>query len=261
MNLLRSIATTAAVAAASCVLHAAAPLQPLRARCTVGASEHPGKFRLSIDRDECDGDHCGSSFSNEMSSRLTGVTVADLAEEGAHLTAALNAEAGSFTCAGTVHDGSLRGDSTFTPDASFVSRMEAMGFSGFDANKLQAYAFVNVESAWARSIQQLGIRDITTDNLIALRIFNVDVAYVHAITALGYELPSADKLIALRVQGVDPTEVREIRALGYQPTLDELIQIRIFHITPEFIRRMQARNLKDLTIAKLVQIRIFKLAD
>jgi hypothetical protein len=63
------------------------------------------------------------------------------------------------------------------------------------------------------------------------------------------------------VQGVDAAEVREIRALGYQPTFDELIQIRIFKITPDFIRHMEARGLKDLTIAKLVQIRIFKLAD
>ena len=36
---------------------------------------------------------------------------------------------------------------------------------------------------------------------------------------------------------------------------------RIFHITPEFIQRMQGRGLKDLTIAKLVQIRIFKLDE
>jgi len=55
--------------------------------------------------------------------------------------------------------------------------------------------------------------------------------------------------------------VKQIRALGYQPTIDQLIQIRIFKITPDFIRRMQARGLKDLTIDKLVQIRIFKLAD
>jgi hypothetical protein len=89
----------------------------------------------------------------------------------------------------------------------------------------------------------------------------VDEAYIRGITALGYAMPSADMSIALRVQGVDPAEVREIRALGYQPTLDELIQIRIFHITPEFIRRMRARDLKDLTIAKLIQIRIFNLAD
>jgi hypothetical protein len=49
--------------------------------------------------------------------------------------------------------------------------------------------------------------------------------------------------------------------MGYQPTLDELIQMRIFNITPDFIHRMQAKGLNDLTISKLVQIRIFKLAE
>jgi hypothetical protein len=63
------------------------------------------------------------------------------------------------------------------------------------------------------------------------------------------------------VQRVDPEEVKQIRALGYQPTLDELIQMRIFKVTPDFIHRMQARGLNNLTISKLVQIRIFKLAD
>jgi hypothetical protein len=55
--------------------------------------------------------------------------------------------------------------------------------------------------------------------------------------------------------------VRQIRALGLKPTLDELIQIRIFHITPDFVHRMQDRGLKNLTISKLVQIKIFKLDE
>jgi len=63
------------------------------------------------------------------------------------------------------------------------------------------------------------------------------------------------------VQHVDPEEVKQIRAMGYQPTLDELIQMRIFNITPDFIHRMQTKGLNDLTISKLVQIRIFKLAE
>ena len=79
--------------------------------------------------------------------------------------------------------------------------------------------------------------------------------------ALGYPAPDAEKLVALRVQRVDPDEVKQIRALGYQPTLDELIQMRIFNITPAFIHRMQSRGLENLTISKLVQIRIFNLAD
>jgi len=55
--------------------------------------------------------------------------------------------------------------------------------------------------------------------------------------------------------------VKQYRALGYEPTEDELIQMRIFKVTPDFIQRMEARGLGKLTIAKLVQVRIFNLAD
>jgi hypothetical protein len=249
------------LASAAGSLHAA-QFAPLHENCRIGLSEETGKLSLHIDHGECQGErHCGSSFSNESFSRFTGISQADLASEGAHLTATLAAEAGSFTCTGAVHNHELSGDAVFTPDQAFIDRMAQMGFNGFDAEKLQAYAFINVESAFARSLQQAGIRGITIDNLIALRIFNIDPAYAKSITSLGYDLPDADKLIALRVQKVDAEEVRQLRSLGYQPTLDELIQVRIFHITPEFIQRMQDRGLKNLTIAKLVQIRIFKLAE
>jgi len=261
MNHRWSIVTTVVFTAATLALHASPPLEPLHARCTISEAEHRGKLRLEVGKGDCDGRHCGSNFDEDSLNRLTGVTVAELSNEGARLTATLRAEAGTFACSGSVHERELRGDSSFTPDSGFVSRLEEMGFSGLDSEKLEAYAFVNVETAWVRSLKQAGVLGMTTDNLIALRIFNVEESYIHAITALGYPMPSADMLIALRVQGVDPAEVGEIRALGFQPTLDELIQIRIFHITPEFIRRMRARDLKDLTIAKLVQIRIFKIAE
>jgi hypothetical protein len=241
-----------------------AALEPVRAACAISVSKHDaGKFSLHIDGGDCGSEHwnCGSNYSEESIDRFYGITPEDLAREGAQLTATLAAEAGKFTCSGTVRNGSLEGDSLFVPDPVFAARMEQMGFSGLDSEKLQAYALVNVESQWAHSLQQTGIQGMTTDNLIALRIFKVDPAYVKSIMALGYDLPSADQLIAMRVQGVDAEEVREIRALGYKPTFDELIQIRIFHITPEFIRRMESRCLKDLTIAKLVQIRIFKLDE
>jgi hypothetical protein len=237
-------------------------LAPLHARCAIGLSERGDQFSLHINDTDCPTDrHCGSSFSNESMSRFTGITVADLARDDAHLTATLTGEAGIFTCTGTVHDSELRGDALFTPDSAFVDRMAKLGFTGFNTEKLQAYTFVNVTSDYARSLQQAQIRGITVDNLIALRIFNIDPAYAQSFPAMGYELPDADKLIALKVQGVNADEVKQIRALGYQPTLDELIEIRIFKITPDFVHRMQDRGFKNLTIAKLVQIRIFKLAE
>jgi hypothetical protein len=250
-------------------------LEPLRAHCTIGLSDdwggkrdarrsETGKFSLRIEDEDCSGErHCGSSYSNsnEAFSRFTGISEADLSHEGAQLTATLAAEAGTFTCSGTVRDRELAGTAVFTPDAGFVKRMGEMGFAETDSKKLEAYAFVGVESGWARSLKETGIAGMDADKLIPLRIFNVTPAYIHSMTEMGYELPDADKLIAMRVQGVDPAEVREIRGMGYKPTLDELIQCRIFKITPEFIRQMEARNLKHLTIEKLVQIRIFKLDE
>jgi hypothetical protein len=237
-------------------------LAPLHAKCAIGLSERGDQFSLHINDTDCPtGRHCGSNFSNESMSRFTGISLADLNSDGVHLTATLAAEAGTFTCTGAVHDHELSGEALFTPDSAFVDRMAKLGFTGFNSEKLQAYAFINVTSDYARSLQEAHIRGINIDNLIALRIFNVDPAYMQSFIAMGYEQPDADKLIALKVQGVNAEEVKQIRAMGYQPSLDELIQIRIFKITPDFIHRMQDRGFKNLTIAKLVQIRIFKLAE
>jgi hypothetical protein len=237
--------------------------EPLRAKCEISASSDAGKLSLHIfDNNDCpEGHHCGSNFSSESMSRFTGITFADLAHDGAHLVATLKGESGSFTCTGTVHDNQLYGDALFTPDPAFAERMSKLGFTGYNSQKLQAYTLLDVTSDFARSLQQANIKGVTTDNLIALRIFKIDPAYAQSFVSMGYDQPDADKIIALKVQGVNGDEVRQIRALGLKPSLDELIQIRIFHITPEFVHRMQDRGLKDLTISKLVQIKIFKLDE
>jgi len=260
MNLRRLLGTSIMLAS-SLMLHATS-LVPLQARCTIGQSEDSRRFRLEVRPDDCpESRHCGSNFSNELLARFTGITLGDLAREGANLTATLAAESGTFTCTGTVRGGELEGKSVFTPNDAFVEKMDRMGYTGLDSEKLMAYTFIGVDSAWVQSMKQTGVKGITADNLLALRIFKIDPDYVHSFTSMGYEMPDADKLVALKVQGVNAEEVRQIRDLGYQPTLDELIQIRIFKITPEFIRRMQERGLKNLTISKLVQIRIFKLDE
>jgi hypothetical protein len=258
---IRQIVSIAALAVVPLALHAAS-LEPFHANCRIRAGEKAGKLRLEMEYGDCqDHKHCGTNDNDIAATRFTGVSVASLAQSGSQLAASLTAEAGTFTCTGTVVANELAGNAVFTPNPTFVSTMEKMGFTGYDSDKLMTYAILDVESGWARSLKDLGIHGIDTDNLIALRIFNIDPEYVHSMTALGYALPDADQLISMRVQGVNADEVGQIRALGYQPTLDQLVQIRIFKVTPDFIRRMQARGFKNLSIDKLVQIRIFNLAD
>jgi hypothetical protein len=240
----------------------AAALETLHSTCAISAGDKSGMLRLRIGDEGCkNGKFCDNFSNDSLAGRFTGFTPADLGRDGAQLTATMTAEAGTFTCQGTVHDGVLEGKSTFAPDQAFVDRMRQLGFTGFESEKLMAYTLFDIKSAWVESLQKAKISGMTVDNIIALKIFKADPAYVSALTGMGYETPDADKLIALKVQGVDANEVREIRGMGYQPTLDELIQIRIFKVTPDFIRQMQQRGFKDLTIAKLVQIKIFKLDE
>jgi len=262
---LRAILLSAFLTAGITTLCAAQDQLPsLHGRCTIAPGMKDGQVRFELEEGDCgdDGHNCHNHDSDSMPlSTFSGFTLADLQHEGAHLDAVISAEAGKLTCSGTVHDLTLSGESTFVPNPAFVAQMRQMGFSDFDSRKLEAYTLFHIETSWIRSLQAEGVSDMDSGNIIALRIFKVDAPYVRDMTALGYPHLGASKLIAFKVQGVNPDEVRQVRALGYQPTADELIQMRIFKVTPDFIQRMSSRGLGKLTISKLVQIRIFKLAD
>ncbi|MGC1297280.1 MAG: hypothetical protein WA869_19805 [Alloacidobacterium sp.] len=244
-------------------LHADDQLQPLHGSCSIAPSTEGDRVQFKLERGSCDGGKHGCDMNdNDMPlTNFTGFTLANLKNDGAHVDAVIAAEAGKLTCSGTVHDLTLSGDFTFVPDPAFITRMRQMGFTGYDSEKLEAYTIFHVEASWIQALQSAGVSGITTDNIIALRIFKVDAPYVKSMADLGFPNLPAEKLIAFKIHGVNADEVKQYRAMGYQPTADELIQMRIFKVTPEFIQHMQARGLNNLTIAKLVQIRIFKLAD
>ena len=240
-------------------------LQPVHGHCAIAPSTMPDRVRYEFTHGGCDNDvgdrDCHEQNSDVPVTEFTGLALADFEREGARIEARIVAEAGTITCSGVIHDLALTGDFTFLPDASFVDRMAPLGFSGFDSGKLEAYTLFHIETSWIQALQSAGVRDMDSGNVIALHIFKVTPDFVRSMAELGYAGLPAGKLIAFRVQGVNPDEVKKYRDLGYNPTTDELIQMRIFKVTPDFIERMRGRGLSNLTIAKLVQIRIFNLAD
>jgi hypothetical protein len=243
-------------------LRADETLETLHGQCSIAPATQTDRVELKLERGACeDGHNCNTSDNDMPLSNFSGFTLADLKRDGAHLDAVISAEAGKISCSGTVHNLALKGDFTFIPNPAFVAHMQQMGFRGFTSSKLEAYTLFHIETSWIQSLETAGVSGMDSDNLIALRIFKVDETYVHSMDALGYPKLPADKLIAFKVHGVNPEEVKQYRAMGYQPTADELIQMRIFKVTPDFIHRMQARNLNNLTISKLVQIRIFNLDE
>lgn len=270
---------------ASCLLFGVSSLYaddafpPIHGDCTVTVSTQSDRLELLIQSDTCtthsrrDGDtvrtrsesghHCTSNMQTQIDA-FSGFVQADLGREGAHIDAAINAEAGSLVCSGTIHGFKLAGNFTFTPNVAFAAQLVKLGILGLDSQTLESYTLFHVERAWVQSLIEAGVQGpdfhtLDANKLLSLKIFKVDAPFVTTMRDLGYPTPNANKLLSLKIHGVNPKEVRQIRALGYQPTLDQLIQMRIFKVTPDFISSMKQRGFKDLTLAKLVQIRTFNL--
>jgi len=69
------------------------------------------------------------------------------------------------------------------------------------------------------------------------------------------------KLVTLRVQGVTPDFAKSVRAQFPDATLNDLIQMRVFHIDEAFIASAQKHGFAPLTIQKLVKLRISGILD
>jgi hypothetical protein len=77
----------------------------------------------------------------------------------------------------------------------------------------------------------------------------------------GFDGLTAQQLLALRVEGVTPEYARRIKEQFPGASSDELAKTRIFNINAAFISSAQRHGFKDLTIEKLVKLRISGVLD
>jgi hypothetical protein len=230
--------------------------------CSIRAGRTEEKMSFSSERGDCVAGHsCHEGSSDMLWSKWSGVTPQDLQREGAAVDARMKAESGEMRCVGTVHDAAMRGAYSFTPDEGFLKRMEAMGFDGLTPDRLEGYAMLDVTTEWVKEMKDAGVTEMTSQKLMGLKALKVDAAYVKGMAAAGYPELRANKLTSMKAVGVSPEKVQAVRAMGYSPTQEELIQMSVFKIDAPFVERMRARGFKDLTIAQLVKIKVFKLDE
>jgi hypothetical protein len=263
MNMRRTFILTLALS-----LGAATALADTPQTCSIAAGRDDGKMQFRWQRGDCEPkSHCNEGDNGMSWNRWTGVTPADLQREGASIDARMKGEAGEMRCVGTVHDSEMHGAYSFTPDPDFTHRMEALGFtfpSQTDQqtnDRLQGYTMLDITTEWVKAMKDAGVQGMTAENIMGLRALGVNAKYVHDMAAAGYPELDAGKLTGMKAVGVSPEKVQQIRAMGYSPTQEELIQMSVFKIDAPFVERMKARGLTNLTIAKLVQIKVFKLDE
>ncbi len=175
------------------------------------------------------------------------------------------------------------------PKTTYIDRMKAAGYD-VDLDKLIAMKVQNVTPEYARAMSQLGFGKLSADDLIACkvqdvspeivaefkkqgfevksihdaisyRIFQVTPEFAEGMKAAGFKDLDSKKLLSLRVQGVTPEYARSIAQQYSGATVDDVIKTRIFNIDAEFINSAKKHGFTNLSLDKLVQLRISGVLD
>jgi hypothetical protein len=146
-----------------------------------------------------------------------------------------------------------------TPE--YARAMANIGFGKPSAGDLIAMKIQGVTPQYVSELHASGLQPGNIGELISYRIFHVPPVFLAGMKAAGFDSIPPGKVIALRVQGVTPEYARTVKQQYPNATLDELVQLRIFHIDDAFLAAAKRHGFASLSIQKLVQLRISGLLD
>jgi beta-lactamase regulating signal transducer with metallopeptidase domain len=141
-----------------------------------------------------------------------------------------------------------------TPE--YAQAMAKVGFGKPTADDLIAMKVQGVTPEYVSELRTAGLLPSTMSDLVSYRIFKVTPEFVSGMKAAGFDSIPPEKLVALRVHNVTPEYAKTVKQQYPGATIDELIQLRIFHIDDAFLAAAKRHGFSSLSIEKLVQLRI-----
>jgi hypothetical protein len=105
----------------------------------------------------------------------------------------------------------------------------------------------------------LDVKDV--HDAISYRIFDVTPEFVAGMKAAGFSGLTSKQLLAMRIQGVTPEYAQSILKQFPGATAEDLVKTRIFNINADFIASAKRHGFADLTLEKLVKLRISGILD
>jgi BlaR1 peptidase M56 len=141
-----------------------------------------------------------------------------------------------------------------TPE--YAQGMAKAGFGKPSADDLIAMKVQGITPEYVSELRAAGMQPGSFGDLISYRIFRVTPEFLAGMKAAGFDSIPPQKLVALRVHGVTPEYARTVKQQYPNATIDELVQLRIFHIDDAFLAAVKRHGFSSLSIEKLVQLRI-----
>jgi hypothetical protein len=145
--------------------------------------------------------------------------------------------------------------------AAYVRAMLQLGFGKLSADELIACKVQGVTPEYIAKLNAGGVKVKTVRDAISYRIFDVTPEFIAGMNAAGFGELSSQQLLALRVQDVTPEYAQSIKEQFPGATSDDVVKTRIFNINAAFIASAKRHGFTDLTLEKLVQLRISGVLD
>ena len=141
-----------------------------------------------------------------------------------------------------------------TPE--YAQAMAKAGYGKPSADDLIAMKVQGVTPEYVSELRAAGLQPSTIGDLVSYRIFKVTPEFVSGMKAAGFDSIPPQKLVELRVHNVTPEYAKTVKQQYPNATIDELVQLRIFHIDDAFLAAAKRHGFTSLSIEKLVQLRI-----
>ncbi len=88
------------------------------------------------------------------------------------------------------------------------------------------------------------------EELFTLALHDVSTSFIKSMQAIGFKV-SLEKYLEMRIFDITPEYVREMRSLGFSDLdVDELVSSKIHKVTPDYVRKMRAAGW-DLSLDEL----------
>ena len=143
----------------------------------------------------------------------------------------------------------------------YARKMSQLGFGKLSADQLIAAKVQGVTPEYIASLKQNGLDVRSVEDAISYRIFSVTPEYIAQMKAAGFGDLSSQKLLSMRVQGVTPEYARSIKQQFPGATADDVVKTRIFKIDADFIASAKRHGFTDLSMDKLMKLRISGILD
>ncbi len=146
-----------------------------------------------------------------------------------------------------------------TPE--YAKQIAGMGFGTPSVRDLMSTKAMGITPEYVAELKAAGITAKDLRELVSVKAVGVTPEYVKAMSATGFTGLSTRDLVSLRAQGVTPEYVRWVKQTFPNADMHQLSKAAVFHVDADFIAKAKSHGFNDVSLDKLVKLKMTGLLD